>query len=501
MKKYLVFIFCVGIFVVQCHKKQPEPNDIIARIADRSISRNEFIRRAEYTIRPVYCRGDNIIHKKIVLNSLIAEKLLALEAGNHHALADNENFKAYIQGRKEQAMRKVLFDQKAYKKVRLSAEQINNLFNVAGRKYHVEYFNIPDSSTADQIGTELEKHPESFKAIFGKYYDSDLPVREVAWSDYEDERIEEALFTKPVENGSVIGPLEVERNQFLFMRVNGWTDTKVLTESDIRKRLDQVKEWLTLREASRLWDRFVARVMRGKQLLFKEDTFYQLTEIYADLYHFKEEDRNEMFNNQFWNRPGQTTDSKLIEQAMKREEALRTAPFFTIDGQQYTVQDFRRLLASHPLVFRKRRFSRSEFPEQFKLAVVDLIRDQYLNKSAKTNGYDKHPWVKQTELMWSDAVLGQYQRNTYLDSIGKKEAFIGNFMQVVRDDLNPYIRSLQQKYSEFIEIDAELLKQIQLTRVDMMAIQKWEPYPIVVPQFPVVTDEHRLDYGREMFGP
>jgi hypothetical protein len=501
MKKYFIFIFCIGILTVQCHKKQPESNTIIARIADRPILYNEFIRRAEYTIRPVYCRGNNIIHKKIVLNSLIAEKLLALEAENHHALEDNENFKAYIQGRKEQAMRKVLFDQKAYQKVRLKTEEINDLFNVSGRKYHVQYFNIPDSTVAEQIEAELENHPEAFKSIFEKYYDSDLPVREVAWSDYEDERIEEVLFSKPVENGSVFGPLEVERNQFLFMRVNGWTDTKVLAESDIRERLDQVKERLTLREASRIWDRFVARVMKGKQLLFKEDTFYRLTEIYADLYHFKEEDRNEMFNNQFWNRPGQDTDSELIEQAMKREEALWTAPFFTIDGRQYSVHDFRRMLASHPLVFRKRRFSRSEFPEQFKLAVVDLIRDQYLNKTAEKNGLDKNPWVKQTVLMWSDAVLGQYQRNTYLDSIGKKEAFIGNFMQVVREDLNPYIRSLQQKYSDRIEIDAELLKQIQLTRVDMMAIQKWEPYPIVVPQFPVVTDEHRMDYGRDMASP
>ena len=158
------------------------------------------------------------------------------------------------------------------------------------------------------------------------------------------------------------------------------------------------------------------------------------------------------------------------------------------------------MVASHPLVFRKRRFSRSEFPEQFKMAVVDLIRDQYLNKAAEKNGLDKHPWVMQTEVLWSDAVLGQFQRNAYLDSIGKKEEFIGNFTKVVRDDLNPYVRSLQQKYSNIVEIDADLLKQIQLTHVDMMAIQKWEPYPIVVPQFPVVTDEHRLDYGRELEG-
>jgi hypothetical protein len=500
MKKYLITIFCVGMLVVHCQKKQPDSGTIMARVGDRSITRNEFIRRAEYTIRPVYCKGDNIIHKKIVLNSLIAEKLLAFEAEEHNALADNENFKAYIRGRKEQAMRKVLFDQEAYRKVRLSDNQINNLFSVAGRKYNIEYFNIPDSSTANKIGAELENHPEAFKAIFQKYYDSDMPVREVAWSDYENERIEEALFTKPIENGTVIGPLEVERNQFMFMRVNGWTDTRAFTEPDVKKRLERVKEKLTLREASTLWDRYVARVMKGKRVVFNEDTFFKLAEIYADLYHFEENEQNEMFNNQFWNRSGGITDTEIMD-AMKREQALKTAPFFNLDGQQFTVQDFRRMLASHPLVFRKRRFSRSEFPEQFKLAVVDLIRDQYLNKAAEKKGLDKHQWVRQTGVMWSDAILAQYRRNTYLDSIGKKEAFIGNFMKVVRDDLDPYVRSLQQKYSELIEIDTEILKQIQLTRVDMMAIQKWEPYPIVVPQFPVVTDEHRLDYGREMFGP
>ena len=268
MKRCITAIFCIGILTFHCQKKQPAASPMIARIGDRSISANEFIRRAEYTIRPVYCKGDNIIHKKIVLNSIIAEKLLALEAEEHNALMDNSNFRAYIRGRKEQAMRKVLFDQEAYQKVRLTDEQINDLFNAAGRKYHIEYFNIPDSSTAEQIGAGLKDHPDSFEEIFKKYYDSDLPVREVAWNDYEHEKIEEALFTKPLQNGTVIGPLEIERNQFLFLRVNGWTETKAFAEPDVKERLNRVREHLTLREASQLWDRFVARVMKGKRGIF-----------------------------------------------------------------------------------------------------------------------------------------------------------------------------------------------------------------------------------------
>jgi len=43
----------------------PEDN-IIAKVGDRIITVDEFIKRAEYTVRPAYCRGDNIIHKKII---------------------------------------------------------------------------------------------------------------------------------------------------------------------------------------------------------------------------------------------------------------------------------------------------------------------------------------------------------------------------------------------------------------------------------------------------
>ena len=52
---------------------------VLARVGHEVITIQDFIRRAEYAIRPDYCRQDNYIHKKIVLNSLIGEKLTALE--------------------------------------------------------------------------------------------------------------------------------------------------------------------------------------------------------------------------------------------------------------------------------------------------------------------------------------------------------------------------------------------------------------------------------------
>ena len=91
------------IFFLGCSEDGSEkPGEVlIAKVGNKTISRFEFIRRAEYTIRPAYCRSDNYIHRKIVLNSLLAEKLFALEAGEQNELM-----------------------QKMFNKVRVAAEEV-----------------------------------------------------------------------------------------------------------------------------------------------------------------------------------------------------------------------------------------------------------------------------------------------------------------------------------------------------------------------------------------
>ena len=95
----LLFFIC---FIISCSQNQKIPDNIIlAEIGDKVITIQDFIRRAEYTIRPPYCRQGNYIHKKIILNSLIAEKLTALEFEKSSISAsENKNFQAYLTGRK-----------------------------------------------------------------------------------------------------------------------------------------------------------------------------------------------------------------------------------------------------------------------------------------------------------------------------------------------------------------------------------------------------------------
>jgi hypothetical protein len=69
---------------------------------------------------------------------------------------------------------------------------------------------------------------------------------------------------------------------------------------------------------------------------------------------------------------------------------------------------------------------------------------------------------------------------------------------VIKDYLNPYIDSLQNKYSDQIEVNVEEFNKIKLTRIDLITFEQNVPYPIMVPSFPQITTDHDLNYGKRM---
>ncbi|MCD6100366.1 MAG: hypothetical protein J7K33_07290, partial [Candidatus Marinimicrobia bacterium] len=131
LRRYLTCLFLLLLVVSYCSRNLPkiDKSKIIAKVGNRYITEDEFIRRAEYTPRPPYCRQNYYVHKKIILNTLIAEKLFALEEEkSNRSVLENENVRNYLIGRKEQAMRKWHYYLTAYSKVKLDTEEIKRYY-------------------------------------------------------------------------------------------------------------------------------------------------------------------------------------------------------------------------------------------------------------------------------------------------------------------------------------------------------------------------------------
>ena len=132
------------------------------------------------------------------------------------------------------------------------------------------------------------------------------------------------------------------------------------------------------------------------------------------------------------------------------------------------------------------------------LAVVDLVRDTYLTREAYDRGYDKVNAIEQYTNMFRDYALALYHQQDYLREQNCDLNFNKEYLKIINDYLNPYIDSLQTKYSDEIFIDTDIFDKVDLTRIDMFVIEKNVPYPAAVPNFPILTTDNKLDYGQVM---
>ena len=497
-KTILSIIYSILLFFIalcnNCQKKTTEhfPENILVRIEDKFITEDEFKRRAEYTIRPSYCNKDNYIHKKIILNSLIAEKLFALESGEQNELATNDQFKNYLAGRKDQAMRQLLFYNNFYSKVKLDTNEIKKIYDISGRKYKINYITVRDSSIAKTIISQKEKG-YSFDEIFSDI--EDIPQREINWDNPEHPQIHKAMYSEPLNKNQFIGPLKVGDNLFISIKIAGWTDSRLITEFDIKNQINKIKENLTMNKAMEIYSKFVQDLMKGKKIEFNPLTFKKIVNIIGPLYLKNDKKKKELFDELLWNNE---TGEQIPDNVDVNINEILTEPLLKIDGNVWTVQQFKKEMNIHPLVFRKKQISKSEFAEQLKYAIADMIRDKYIAQEAENKGYGNSEAVQSNIMMWKDHLLALYKRNQYLKSLGKFDNFSKNYLSIIENDLNPFVMELQKKYDNMIEINTDIFENIELTKIDMFVFQNNVPFPVIVPQFPLLTTHNKLDYGKKL---
>jgi len=477
------------LLIFSCSTKpDKDGQNVLARIENKKITVEEFIKRAEYTVRPAYCSGDNYIHKKIILNSLIVEKLLALEAGDDNELIRNPDFSSYLEGRREQVMRKVHLRELAYANVTVDSADLRKLYELAGRSYKVKYFSASDSDIAGQDLQRLQNL--QFEELSRALNDTiNIRQRGIIRDHSMNPVIHSILFESSPKLHQVIGPIKLDGNRNLFLQLEGWEDSRPIAGEERRERIKEIKEKMMIDKAQPVYMDYVSGLMRGKSMQFEEETFKKLSGIVEEVYQLSPQNNNISLNNLFWKN---SESADFIPDPSTNLEEIDNWKFFEVDGQIWTVGMFRNYLKRHPLIFRREGAEMRTFNENFKLAVADLIRNYYITQDAYDKGYDKFEEVQDNEDMWRANLLAVYQKNKYL--VDMRVDSLDQYT-IVRDYMPPLVDSLQQKYDKSIFINMTLFEKIKLSRIDMITVQPGQPFISVVPSFPLVTDDDRLNYG------
>ena len=478
-------LFC---FILSCDDLKVEDakitrasENVLTSIGNRLVTVNDYIKRCEYVPRPNYCKNNNYIHKKIALNSLIAEKLLALEFEKKKLNFTNAQ-KNLIAGRKEQSMRQMMLKVNGFDKVELDSGVVNIIAKQSRRTYEVSFLilnAIQNKQVSEKRITSLTKIKDNLSDL------SETSTRLITFNDEMPDEVKSILFfSKPAKN-FLYGPISLSKAKHMFFEVNSWNT--LVSVTDEQKKQAYVDAEKTYRESSalKIYKKYVSALMSQKELVFDPKVFQDFSDKISNIYLIEKEKKESVIQNTIWDEETKAVDniSSFNDLKMIRNEEL-----LTFDSEKFSVGSVLDLIKKHPLIFRNKNISQKSFSNELKYALVDLFRDQEITNQAYRLGYDKKKDIVNVENKWKDFISSSIMKDAIINGLSDKEAF---------KMLSSKIDSLQKLYSSIIKIDTDKFEQIKLTSIDMNVIYTNQAYPLIEPSFPILTDDHVIDYGQK----
>jgi len=462
----IVLLFIVSFLLSSDYSS----NDILVKIGEKEILVSDFLKRAEYTPRPLYCRGNTELDKRIILNSLIGEKLFSIE---NDLIELPQKVNSYLEGRKKQKMREVLFNEVS-KSSKLEIENFSHWFDLYQIEYDISYLSISNNQTVENIINELN-NGKNIREIFYQYSNEDIPTRKaVNIFNIDNRSLREKLFKKKLNPGDIIGPLLTDDNITMFIEIDKVGEKINLNPNSILENHNEVESIIKTHIAEKSYQLYTQDIMTNMNFTLNSDIYFDFVKLINTWYDEIDKKRKDDYY-------------KLI-----RPEINLNAILLTLDNKEYLVSDVMGWMDSHPLVFRDGYYEKMNFSNQVKFALADLIRDMEIDLKAENLGFDNHP-----------SVILEYERwyDNYC-ALELRDKILGEDLQLnslnVDEQLNEYFLLLAQKYSNIITIDVDLLSSITISNIDMITYNKVGPYKFVVPPFPIITNHHQFDYGNSI---
>ena len=418
------------------------------------------------------------------MNSIIAEKLIAMEFDKKIGTL-TESQSSFIKGRKEQAMRHLMYKIHGYDKIEIDNTELEKRYNLRNRVYDLAYINLPMKDKDHFIDIDASNLSETILRMglnVEKFY------KTLSYNDDMLPEIKKELFLNTPVLHKTYGPFLSSDSSALFFQIKGWKARVKITEKeklDIwTSTLNEYKD----QESLRHYSEYISTLMKGKKIELNAEVFLPFAAKVSDVYNIKKTKRDSAFNQAIWD--GQ---KDISYETLLFDSELGSAVLLEHDGKKWIIDEIMDLIRSHPLVFRNKNIQPENFIQELKLAVADLIRDWHITQKAYELGYDQHEIVIQNQLKWED-----YVKSKVMEFEMRNAGHDSHNTLLPSERMMKTVDSLQKKYSNRIKINTDMFEKLELTQIDMFAFLTNDAYPIAEPSFPILTKDHILDYGSQI---
>ena len=494
----LIILF---IFVTNFSCTSEINEDIIATVDDYEISGLEF--QLRYNFNP-YLK--DIISdkeaKKIVLSSLIVEKILFLESKKKKS--EFEQLQSLVNQYLKEAMIEQLRQDSIESKIQISTDELKREYAKSLKEIEIKFVAFNSLEEANAVKSKIEKIG-SFDQPIREHMDlkgwenEPIPTKKIIWGK-ENYELEESIYN--LSNGEISNPVPAH-NEYYLIQVTNINTTNRPSNKDFEDRLSALQDRITRNKISNKYVDFYNKKIKANLGKVNWNLFREIVDIMvSDIWFNPDPQLSEQ--NKPLSEIGYNSLLDKIRQNM--EEELVNFP----DGTSWSIKEVLENMNIKPYVFN---FKNETLFRRSCARNLELMQEhEVIYKLAKDKKYENNINVKKQFNMWNSYYYANRYRQSVLDTVkinvsdsslfsDPKLSLIQNKRLHVFDE---YISQVLGEYS--VKINKKLYDSIKLNKQDMVVVKSHFANRLVSPpleplftlpkwsrKFDILVSQHKIN--------
>ncbi len=416
MVRFITGLFVI-IFILNIKVFSQNVNNIVAKVGNENISDREF--RMRYELVPHFSRDqfNEDSSKQDLLYSIIAEKLLAIEA-NQLGYDTTDYFKYSLLQIENLYVRDALFKKYIASKVKISQAEIQKALDRSALTLEVKIISSGDSSTIFDYYNNLKSGAsfDSLEKISDPVeYNSNKSALKITYGQMSDDYVEDTLYNLSI--GSFSSPVKTEGGWFIFKLVGKKT---VVPSNGNDPNFDKkVLDVLRLRKSRVIGLKYLESFYKNKKAEIDSTEFLSLVEKISEALTDKKE------------KLGLNPDGLLFLDEGSIMNILRefgnesNSILVQIKNNPISIKEYLFSLLVYPMYIKDPAFNSTARNLMFNLN--KYIQYKFLSAEGYHEGLQNIPDVKEDINIWKDDYLAKMLKNTFRDSIHVTDEEVKNY--------------------------------------------------------------------------
>lgn len=451
MKRYLLLI----LFFLACNRTGPE--SVLARVGTKTITREEFLQRAEWSPALNY-KGPDSARADYLLNLLINEKLAALaaaEAGLDTSAAIRQ-LTGFIE---DLALARELYRREVQRNVQLDEEEMERAVRHQAQTRTIAYLVFDDEKLARRYQERLTaglSFNAALRDLYGMAADTMANRREIKWG-FNESAIEDVVYTlKPGD----VSPVVAVEGAFMVMILEEVRREPVVPEAEQARWRHLARRILRGRKEAVISDQFVAALALEKKLQFNKPLLQTAADFMA------QQSQGKKANDTKIDPGGHPLDAEVFQASHHSLRSQMDAPLVSWSDGQVTLRQM--LEKWQGCNFNVDQTSAASCRRSIVRGFSLLARDALLASESRKRGYDKLPGVRNDAAMWQDY---------YLCAALQRQLTKKNVEQTF--SWQPYLQQWRARYR--VQVDSIQLQRTEHIPVPVLALRIGQYNALVAP--------------------